>query len=319
MKKCIPFLFTLFVTAALLSAPMRAEAASPTSAAGAVTVSYGTLNVRSSPSATASIVSTLNKGSYITLISRSGIWWQVEYGPNAYGWCHSDYITPIDGTGVGVNITSGSLNVRSGPGTNYSKVASLYTGDGAVVLSTSNGWSRIIYHGTRTGWVSSRYLSGTLYPAHSLSVPSFKQTDSRWSGVKIGSSGKTMAQIGCATTAIAMMESYRTGTTIHPDAMAKKLNYTSSGSVYWPSHYTAVTSSSGYLANIYELLRQGKPVLLGAKNSYGSQHWVVVTGYTGDSTLTPGGFTIHDPGSNSRTTLGQFLSSYPTFYKYFHY
>lgn len=319
MKKCIPFLLTLLIAAVVLSSPMQAQAASPTSSAGAVTVSSGTLNVRSSASTTAPIVAALNKGSYITLISRSGAWWQVEYGKDAYGWCHSDYITPIAGEGAAVNITSGSLNVRSGPGTNYSKAASLYTGDGAVVLSTSNGWSRILYHGTRTGWVSSKYLSGTLYPALSLSVPSFKQTDSRWSGVKIGSSGKTIAQIGCATTAIAMMESFRTGSTIYPDAMSKQLSYTASGSVYWPSHYTPVTSSSNYLVKVYELLRQGKPVLLGAKNSYGSQHWVVVTGFTGGSTLSAGSFTIHDPGSNSRTTLGQFLSSYPTFYKYFHY
>lgn len=319
MKKCIPFFLTLLAAVVMLSSPMQAHAASPTSAAGAVTVSSGTLNVRGTASTSAPIVAALNKGSHITLISRSGTWWRVEYAKDAYGWCHSDYITPIAGEGAAVNITSGSLNVRSGPGTNYTKAASLYTGDGAVVLSTSGEWSRILYHGTRTGWVSSRYLSGSLYPALSLSLPSFKQTDSRWSNVKIGSSGKTIAQIGCATTAIAMMESYRTGSTIYPDTMAKKLSYTASGSVYWPSHYTAVTNSSNYLANIYELLGQGKPVLLGAKNSYGSQHWVVVTGYTGGAALSADGFTIHDPGSNSRTTLGQFLNSYPTFYKYFYY
>ena len=150
-----------------------------------------------------------------------------------------------------------------------------------------------------------------------LSVPNFKQTDSRWSGTYIGASGKTFAQIGCATTAVAMMESYRTGSTIYPDAMSKKLTYTSSGNLYWPSHYATVTSYS--LSAIYAKLKEGKPVLLGAKNSYGSQHWVVITGFTGGSTLTASGFTIHDPGSNSRTTLQQFLNLYPTFYKYFHY
>jgi len=60
-------------------------------------------------------------------------------------------------------------------------------------------------------------------------------------------------------------------------------------------------------------------VLLGCKNSYGSQHWVVVTGYTGGSTLTASGFTINDPGTSSRTTLSQFLSVYPSFYKILYY
>ena len=127
-----------------------------------------------------------------------------------------------------------------------------------------------------------------------------------------------MEKIGCATTAIAMMESYRTGTTIYPDAMSKKLNYTSTGSVYWPSHYVTVTSNADYLSKIYNQLKQGKPVLLGAKDSYGTQHWVVITGFTGGS-LTAGSFTINDPGSNTRSNLQQFLNAYPTFYKYFYY
>lgn len=319
MKKTITFLMTFLILTGLFAAPMQAKAADASSTAGAVTTSSGSLNVRASASSSGSVVSTLSKGSYVTLISKSGSWWQVEYGNGLYGYCHTDYITPVAGSAATVRTSSGSLNVRSGAGTEYSRVASLYSGQTVLVLSSANGWSRILYHGTKTGYVSSQYLSGALYPALYLSVPSYKQTDSRWSSVTIGSSGKTIAQIGCATTAIAMMESCRTGTTIYPDAMSKKLSYTSSGSVYWPSNYTPVTSSSGYLSAIYDLLRQGKPVLFGAKNSAGSQHWVVITGYTGGSTLTASGFTIQDPGSNSRTTLQQFLNSYPTFYKYFYY
>jgi hypothetical protein len=43
---------------------------------------------------------------------------------------------------------------------------------------------------------------------------------------------------------------------------------------------------------------------------------VVITGFTGGE-LTESAFTIHDPGSNSRTNLQQFRSVYPVFYKYF--
>ena len=127
-----------------------------------------------------------------------------------------------------------------------------------------------------------------------------------------------MAKIGCATTAIAMMESHRTGTTITPDAMAKKLTYTATGNVYWPSYYTVVTQKADYLTNILSLLRQGKPVLFGAKNAYGSQHWVVITGFTGGN-VSAQNMTIYDPGSGGRVNLQQFLDAYPTFYKYFCY
>lgn len=319
--KIIRRILTLVFAAVLLAGlliPVKAQAATLSSKAGAVTTSSGKLNVRSSPSSGASVVASVNKGSYITLISRSGSWWQVEYAKGKYGYCHADYITIVQGTPVTVATSSGGLNVRSGAGTSYSKVATVYKGEAVILLSTSGGWSRILYHGTKTGYVSAQYLSG-YYSGVSLSVPNFKQTDSRWASITIGTSGKTFSQIGCATTAIAMLESFRTGTTIYPNVMAQQLNYTPSGSVYWPSHYTVVTNSSGYVSTIYNLLKQGKPVLFGAVNSYGKQHWVVITGYTGGSSLMASGFTIHDPGTWSRTNLQQFLNEYPSFYKYFYY
>lgn len=323
MRKFTSFILSLILILGALAIPMSANAATTSSKAGVVSVTSGRLNVRSSASTSGTVVSSLSKGSYVTLMSKSGNWWRVEYADGKYGYCHADYISTATGTPATVKLSSGSLNVRSGAGTSYSKVASLYNGEVVIVLSTSGNWSRILYNGTKTGYVSSQYLStsssSSTYSKVSLSVPSFKQTDSRWASVKIGTSGKTIAQIGCATTAIAMMESYRTGTTIYPDAMSKKLSYSSSGNVYWPSNYTVVTSSSGYLSGIYSKLKAGKPVLFGAKKTSGTQHWVVITGYTGGNSLTASGFTINDPGSNSRTTLQHLLNEYPTFYKYFYY
>lgn len=316
MKRSISFLIAA-VIALFMVVPMDVQAAADTKA-GTVLVSSGRLNVRSSPSTGGSIVTALQKGSYVTLVEKSGGWWQVEYAKGLTGYCHGDYIAQVSGTGKTVKLSSGTLNVRGGAGTSYSRIGSLGNGEQVIELSQSGGWSRILYHGTKTGYVSSAYLSGGSNSGVSLKVPSFKQTDSRWANTYIGSSGKTMAKIGCATTAIAMMESYRTGSTIYPDAMAKKLSYTSGGSVYWPSHYKTVTSSGDYLSGLRNLLRQGKPVLFGAKNSQGGQHWVVVTGFSGGGS-SASQFTIQDPGSNSRVNLQQFLNSYPTFYKYFYY
>lgn len=320
MKRAVTFILFTVLLLGMLILPVKTEAATLSSKAGAVTTKSSALNVRASAFTGSAVVATVQKGSYITLLSKNGSWWHVEYGNGQKGYCHSDYITIVEGTPVTVATQSGPLNVRSGAGTSYGKLANLAKGETVIQLTTANGWSRVLYHGIKTGYVSAQYLSGTVSDNKPLSlrVPNFKQTDSRWANVKIGSSGKTIAQIGCATTAIAMMESYRTGTTIYPDAMSRKLIYTSSGNVYWPGNFVAVTNSSGYLGGIYQLLKQGKPVLLGAKNAYGSQHWVVITGFTGGS-LTAPNFTINDPGSNTRTTLQQFLNAYPNFYKYFYY
>ena len=313
-KRIPPFLFS-FLLLCCLWKPLPVSAADLNSKAGLVTTSGGRLNVRSSPSSGGSVLTSLPNGSYVTLISKSGSWWKVEYAAGKYGYCHPDYIRTA---GTAASVTASALNVRSGPSTSHSVSGYLHKGDAVIVLSENGGWSRVLYQGTKLGYVSAKYLSGGYAPV-SLYLPDFKQSDSRWASQTIGASGKTFAQIGCATTAIAMVESHRTGRTVYPNEMAAQLRYTPSGSVYWPSHYSVVTNPTGYLSGIYTRLTQGKPVLLGMKNAQGSQHWVVVTGFTGGTSLSPASFTIHDPGTVNRTNLQQLLDVYPTFYKYFFY
>lgn len=312
----------MLLTGALIT-PRTVHAADRNSAVGAVTTGGGNLYVRQSPSSGSKALTSLKKGSYVTLMEKSGSWWRVEYGNKQYGYCHADYITPVEGKPVTVNTGGNVLNVRSGPGTSYSRLATIPHSSTVMLRSEANGWSRILYHGTKLGYVSSQYLTGsgnaqTGYATVKLDVPAFLQTDSRWAAYPIGTTGGNIGTIGCATTGIAMMESYRTGTVIYPNAMAQKLSYSSGGSVYWPGHYSVVTNRTGYLERIYQLLQQGKPVLLGAKKASGGQHWVVITGFSGGN-LTEENFTINDPGTKSRTNLKQFLTAYPTFYQYFYY
>ena len=317
MKRILSVLLSIIILAVFIL-PVKSYGATSTSQAGIVSVESGGLNVRRTASTGSTILSTLPKNSYVTLISKSGNWYYVEYADGKYGYCHKNYIKPDSGKTAKVTTNSTSLNVRTGAGTNYSVKDTIPKEDIVIILSTSGEWSKILYDGVKTGYVSSRYLSTSsntqAYSKISLNVPDFKQTDSRWANVIIGNSGKTIGKIGCATTGIAMMESYRTGRTIYPDAMSKKLSYNSSGSVYWPSHYTVVTSKTNYLNNIYKKLKEGKPVLFGAKNSSGTQHWVVIKGFSGGNTLTPSSFIINDPGTKYRTNLQQFLNEYLYFY-----
>ena len=321
MKK---FIYTFVLSAAavltFIALTVGASAAQTDSRAGRIATDYGSLNVRRTATTSSDIISSLYKGSYVTLMWQTGEWWYVEYDDGKYGYCHSDYIENVSSAARVVKTASGNLNVRSGAGTSYSRIGSLPSGEVVLVLWTTGDWSRILYNGTRLGYVSSKYLTNSLaYPAVSLSVPHYMQTDSRWASVTLGRSGKTIYRVGCTTTSIAMIESYRTGKTVYPDAMSKKLSYTSTGNVYWPSDYTAITSTSGYLEKIYAELKAGKPVLFGAKTSSGGQHWVVITGYKGGSSLTASGFTINDPADKSRKTLADLYADYPRFYKFFTY
>lgn len=322
MKKFISALMAAMVILTVFAmGTSTAYAADTGSAAGTVTTASGNLNVRKSASTSSAVVGSLPKGSAVTLLSKSGSWWYVEYGNGKYGYCSASYINQVSGSQAKqVTTVSGNLNVRSGAGTNYPVIGSLPKGKYVVVLSQSGGWNKILYHGIKTGYVSSAYLgNNTVYNAIMLNVPDLKQTDSRWANVTLGSSGQTIGKIGCTTTTLAMTESHRRGWTIYPDAMSKELSYSAGGALYWPAHYTVSTNGTNYLSTVYNLLQQGKPVILGATNSAGKQHWVVVKGFTGGNALSPAAFTVNDPGSNSRTTLQQFLSVYPNFYKIAYY
>lgn len=321
MKKTISIFMALVLSLTLIPFTQKANSAEKIYGAGKVATSSTALNVRSSASGTSTVKAKLSRNSYVTLVSKSGNYWRVQYSATGFGYCHADFITTASTKVRTVKTTSGRLRVRASASSSATIKDYLSSGAQVTVLSTSGSFSKIVYNGTKTGYVGSSYLTtqttstDSSYKAIKLSVPSYKQTDSRWANVTLGSSGQTIARIGCATTAIAMLESYRTGTTIYPNAMAKKLSYTSGGAVYWPSHYTIITSSSGYLGKIYNLLKAGKPVLIGAKKSNGSQHYVVITGVKATSTLTTSSFYINDPGSNTRTTLNQFFAEYPNFYK----
>ena len=131
------------------------------------TVTASSLNFRSGPSTSYSIIGSLQKGQQVEYISESGSWAKVKYN-GVTGYVHGDYLTKSTSTGIStsqgttqyVNSTSG-LNVRSGAGTTYSKLGTLEYKEKVTVLSTSNGWAKINYNG-QTGYVSSSYLQTTV-------------------------------------------------------------------------------------------------------------------------------------------------------------
>lgn len=318
LKKLLSIALTTILLTCSFSLSTRASASSNIAGAGRVNTSSGSLNVRSSPSATSTVKTKLGRNTYLTLLGQSGSFWHVQYAPNGFGYCHKNYIYQVSSAVRYVKLSSGSLRVRGSASTSGTIKDNLSSGTPVTVLSVSGDFAQVIYHGSKSGYVSKQYLTPTkpvnTYKSIRLNVPDYKQTDSRWGSVTLGSSGQSIARIGCATTALAMTESYRTGTVIYPHQMAKKLSYTSGGAVYWPANYN-VSTSSGYLTTIYNALLQGKPVIVGAKKSNGGQHYVVVTGVEATSTLTAASFFINDPGSTSRTTLAQFFNAYPYFYK----
>lgn len=316
------FCFCLCLFLCVLFCPKTALAANADSSAARVSTFSGNLNVRKSASTSSEIVKSLKKDSLVTVISKSGSWSKVEYAKGKYGFAKSDFLSKKSSSAMFVKTQGGKLNVRASASKSAKVVSSLSPSQCVLVLKSDSGWSKVLFDGTKTGFVKAEFLSKEKpsYPAVKLSVVSFKQTDERWKNVKLGSSNETIGKSGCTTTAVAMVNSFALKKEVTPKELAKTLSYSQSGMLFWPSEFqtTLVSSKSEACSLIYSLLKKGKPVILGAKKENGSQHWVVVTGFSGGDSLKASLFSINDPGSKSRTTLSDFLGDYPSVYKIAH-
>lgn len=287
---------------------------------GVVSTKGSNLNVRAGKSSSTASEYKLKNGSYFKIISQDNDWYYIEYKSNSFGYVSKAYAKEVSLSQAFVSTNGGNLNVRENPSSSSNIKYKLKNDSIVYIIEKDTNFSKILYNDFNTGYVSSLYLSsGKSVSSIKLSVPSYKQFDDRWANVKIGSYGKTMKQIGCLTTAMAMTESIRLNKTITPINIKNTFNYTQSGNMYWPSNYKTTTNTSDYLSFIYNNLKNGKPTIVGAKNSNGSMHFVVVYGYNGNGIYNKNNYLIHDPGSSSRTTLNQFLNSYPNLYKLSYY
>lgn len=136
-----------------------------TTSIGTGVVTSTTLNVRSGAGTSYSKVGTLAKGTKVTLLKKSGSWYQIKSG-SITGWVSGDYlkVTLNSSSGGGSSSTSKTgtvtvttLNVRSGAGTSYSIVGKLTNGTKVTIVKTSGSWYQI-KSGSITGWVSSQYI-----------------------------------------------------------------------------------------------------------------------------------------------------------------
>ena len=125
------------------------------------------VNVRSGPSTSNSILGKLNKNDKVEVISESGSWSKINYkGSTAY--VSSQYLSNKqieEDKNEEVNIsnkkvTASTLNVRSGPSTSHSIIGTLYKGNVVKPLSQDNGWVKVKFNDT-TGYISDTYLTNT--------------------------------------------------------------------------------------------------------------------------------------------------------------
>ncbi len=272
------------------------------------------LNVRSAPTTASAVRGKLQAGRSVTLYEKSGNWWRIGYAGGS-GYVYAAYIEEQHLAVRYVRTYGGNLHVRAAASNASAVIDSLPNTSAVLILGVEGNFARVLLPDERTGYVSRDYLviaAPTVgSDAVTLAVPSYKQYDSRWASRRLPGSGEKLSTHGCAVTALAMAESYRTGETVTPTDILAAEQFTANGAIYWPTTYTWGDAS---LDTMRAALLAGKPVILHVQKPNGSTHFVTVYGFTGGA-LDAANFLILDPGSESRTTLADLLAVYPNIVK----
>ncbi|WP_411734641.1 SH3 domain-containing protein [Paeniglutamicibacter sp.] len=122
------------------------------------------LNLRQSPGTHHKSLVLLAKGTAVSRTGKaSGVWWEVKAGSRT-GWVSSNYLTKSSGTApaptsVATHRTNANLNLRQNAGTHFKSLAVLQKGTAVARTGKASGVWWEVKAGSRTGWVSSNYLT----------------------------------------------------------------------------------------------------------------------------------------------------------------
>lgn len=146
------------------------ELASVPLVAGPAVVVASNVNVRGQAKLKSEIVGRVNKGQSVTvleeiILKKSGpdepsAWAKILLPTNTYVWINSSFISASNKT-----VSPKKLNVRGGPGENYSVLGVLKRGDAIKEISTKNDWIQIEPPADAFAFVAAQYLKQEAAPA----------------------------------------------------------------------------------------------------------------------------------------------------------
>ena len=142
------------------------------SASAAGTTMYGigfvnasSLRLRKEASTTSQTLTYAPRNDCVVVISKEGDWYKVNYNLQI-GYMSAEYLKVLtrENAELGYGTVTGSgVNLRSGPGTSYSRVTQASKGDKAYILGLNNGWYKVIF-GTKICYIRSDYMELTEIP-----------------------------------------------------------------------------------------------------------------------------------------------------------
>ncbi|QAY60600.1 hypothetical protein ET475_11770 [Microbacterium protaetiae] len=138
------------------SVPTASKPSTGTTTSKTATVKVA-LNLRSSNSLSAKVITVLPRGAKVTVTKTSGSWSHVTYGSKS-GWVYNDYLsTSSAAASTTMKKTTAPLNLRSSGSLSAKVLTVIPKGKAVTVKKTSGSWSQVTY-GSKSGWVANQYL-----------------------------------------------------------------------------------------------------------------------------------------------------------------
>lgn len=129
-------------------------------------VTANQLRVRSGPSTSYKVVTTLSQGATVTIIKTESNWHQIK-ASSVTGWVSAEFIQDIKSDSGGSNnnqqtgkITANNLNVRSSASTSGIILGKLQKGSTVSIQSAESNWVKILYNG-QAAWISKEFVEFT--------------------------------------------------------------------------------------------------------------------------------------------------------------
>ena len=123
------------------------------------------LRLRQQPSTNSKVLDVSPKNEVVVVIGKTGDWYHVIYNLTE-GYMHKNYVSvqTTQNAELGYGKVNGTnVNMRTGPGTNYSAVTQGNTGDKVYILGISGGWFKVIF-GEKICYIRSDFVDLTEIP-----------------------------------------------------------------------------------------------------------------------------------------------------------